>query len=80
MVKVNRFRDDKDRVMIKSDGSYTYFVPDVAYHLINGFAVSKSIKYSGFDHHGTLCRVKAGLQGLNKNISEDFPITFYIKW
>ena len=66
--------------MIKSDGSYTYFVPDVAYHLdkwIRGF--KKALNIQGSDHHGTLRRVKAGLQGLNKNISQDFPITILHK-
>ena len=57
------FGDDKDRVMRKSDGSYTYFVPDVAYHLAKwerGFA--KVINIQGSDHHGTIARVRAGLQ------------------
>ncbi len=79
-LKSTDFGDDKDRVMIKSDGSYTYFVPDVAYHLdkwIRGFR--KALNIQGSDHHGTLCRVKAGLQGLNKNISEDFPATILHK-
>ena len=79
-LKSTDFGDDKDRVMIKSDGSYTYFVPDVAYHLdkwIRGF--KKALNIQGSDHHGTLCRVKAGLQGLNKNISEDFPTTILHK-
>ena len=79
-LKSTDFGDDKDRVMIKSDGSYTYFVPDVAYHLdkwIRGFR--KALNIQGSDHHGTLCRVKAGLQGLNKNISEDFPVTILHK-
>ena len=79
-LKSTDFGDDKDRVMIKSDGSFTYFVPDVAYHLdkwIRGF--KKALNIQGSDHHGTLCRVKAGLQGLNKNISEDFPVTILHK-
>ena len=57
------FGDDKDRVMRKSDGSYTYFVPDVAYHLAKwerGF--TKVINIQGTDHHGTIARVRAGLQ------------------
>jgi arginyl-tRNA synthetase len=55
--------DDKDRVVRKSDGSYTYFVPDVAYHLAKferGFA--RAINVQGSDHHGTVARVRAGLQ------------------
>jgi arginyl-tRNA synthetase len=57
------FGDDKDRVMRKSDGHYTYFVPDVAYHLAKwerGF--TKVINIQGTDHHGTIARVRAGLQ------------------
>ena len=57
------FGDDKDRVMRKSDGGYTYFVPDVAYHLAKwerGF--TKVINIQGTDHHGTIARVRAGLQ------------------
>jgi arginyl-tRNA synthetase len=57
------YGDDKDRVMRKSDGSYTYFVPDVAYHIAKferGFA--KVINVQGSDHHGTVARVRAGLQ------------------
>ncbi len=55
--------DDKDRVVRKSDGTYTYFVPDVAYHLSKferGFA--RAINVQGSDHHGTVARVRAGLQ------------------
>ncbi|MEO9101043.1 MAG: arginine--tRNA ligase [Burkholderiaceae bacterium] len=60
------FGDDKDRVMRKSDGSYTYFVPDVAYHLDKwqrGFA--RAVNIQGTDHHGTIARVRAGLQALS---------------
>jgi len=66
--------DDKDRVMRKSDGGYTYFVPDVAYHLDKwerGF--HHAINIQGSDHHGTVARVRAGLQGLNLGIPKDFP-------
>ena len=68
------FGDDKDRVMRKSDGSYTYFVPDVAYHVTKwerGF--SKAINIQGSDHHGTIARVRAGLQALGIGIPEGFP-------
>lgn len=66
--------DDKDRVMRKSDGSYTYFLPDVAYHKTKwdrGF--QKAIDIQGSDHHGTVARVRAGLQGLNLGIPKDYP-------
>ncbi|KMQ80619.1 Arginyl-tRNA synthetase [Candidatus Burkholderia pumila] len=66
--------DDKDRVMRKSDGTYTYFVPDVAYHMIKfqrGF--TKVINVQGSDHHGTIARVRAGLQGLGIGIPKGYP-------
>jgi len=68
------FGDDKDRVMRKSDGSYTYFVPDVAYHLSKwqrGYA--RAVTELGADHHGSLARVKAGLQALDAGIPGDYP-------
>lgn len=66
--------DDKDRVMKKSDGTYTYFVPDVAYHTTKwerGF--TKVINVQGSDHHGTIARVRAGLQGLDIGIPKGYP-------
>jgi arginyl-tRNA synthetase len=66
--------DDKDRVMKKTDGTYTYFVPDVAYHTTKwerGFA--KVINVQGSDHHGTIARVRAGLQGLDMGIPQGYP-------
>ncbi len=68
------YGDDKDRVMRKSDGSYTYFVPDVAYHVTKferGFA--KVINVQGSDHHGTVARVRAGLQALGVGIPIGYP-------
>jgi len=73
-LKTTDFGDDKDRVMRKKDGSYTYFIPDVTYHLDKwerGF--KKVINEQGADHHSTISRVRAGLQGLNKNIPKDWP-------
>ena len=66
--------DDKDRVMRKSEGGYTYFVPDVAYHVTKwerGF--TRAINIQGSDHHGTIARVRAGLQALNLGIPSDYP-------
>ena len=66
--------DDKDRVMRKSEGGYTYFVPDVAYHVAKwerGF--HRAINIQGTDHHGTIARVRAGLQGLGLDIPKEFP-------
>jgi arginyl-tRNA synthetase len=68
------FGDDKDRVMRKSDGGYTYFVPDVAYHVDKwqrGF--HRAINIQGSDHHGTVARVRAGLQGMRMGIEPAFP-------
>ena len=68
------YGDDKDRVMRKTDGSYTYFVPDVAYHMAKwerGFA--KVINIQGMDHHGTIARVRAGLQAANVGIPTGYP-------
>ncbi len=68
------YGDDKDRVMRKSDGSFTYFVPDVAYHITKwqrGFG--KVINVQGSDHHGTIARVRAGLQAVNLGIPEGYP-------
>ncbi len=68
------FGDDKDRVMRKSDGTFTYFIPDVAYHLSKwqrGYA--NAVTVLGSDHHGSLTRVKAGLQALDAGIPKDWP-------
>ena len=69
--------DDKDRVMRKSDGSFTYFVPDVAYHTSKwnrGF--QKVINVQGSDHHGTIARVRSGLQGVAQKRGWDIPKTY----
>jgi arginyl-tRNA synthetase len=68
------YGDDKDRVMRKSDGGWTYFVPDVAYHIHKferGF--HKVINVQGSDHHGTIARVRAGLQAARLGIPSGFP-------
>ena len=73
-LKSTDYGDDKDRVMKKSDGSYTYFVPDVAYHLAKwerGF--SRAINIQGMDHHGTIARVRAGLQAANVGVPSGYP-------
>lgn len=73
-LKSTDYGDDKDRVMKKSDGTYTYFVPDVAYHLAKwerGF--TKAINIQGMDHHGTIARVRAGLQAAGAGIPEGYP-------
>jgi arginyl-tRNA synthetase len=73
-LKTTDYGDDKDRVMRKSDGSYTYFVPDVAYHLDKwrrGF--DKVINFQGSDHHGTIARVRAGLQAAGVGIPAGWP-------
>lgn len=73
-LKTTDFGDDKDRVMRKSDGTYTYFVPDVAYHVTKwerGF--KRSINVQGADHHSTVTRVRVGLQALDIGIPEGYP-------
>lgn len=73
-LKSTDYGDDKDRVMRKSDGSYTYFVPDVAYHLAKwerGY--SRAINIQGMDHHGTIARVRAGLQAANAGVPQGYP-------
>ena len=73
-LRTTDFGDDKDRVMRKSDGTYTYFVPDVAYHLDKfrrGFA--DVVNVQGADHHSTVTRVRAGLQALEAGIPKGYP-------
>jgi arginyl-tRNA synthetase len=73
-LKTTEYGDDKDRVMRKSDGTYTYFVPDVAYHIQKfkrGF--DQAINIQGSDHHGTIARVRAGLQAVDIGIPKGYP-------
>ncbi|GIX24491.1 MAG: arginine--tRNA ligase [Caldimonas sp.] len=73
-LRTTEYGDDKDRVMRKSDGTYTYFVPDVAYHITKwerGY--TKVINIQGSDHHGTIARVRAGLQAVGLGIPEGYP-------
>ncbi|MGG7607672.1 arginine--tRNA ligase [Massilia sp. BKSP1R2A-1] len=73
-LKTTDYGDDKDRVMRKSDGGFTYFVPDVAYHIQKfrrGF--DQAINIQGSDHHGTIARVRAGLQAVNIGIPKGYP-------
>ena len=73
-LRTTDYGDDKDRVMRKQDGGYTYFVPDVAYHIgkwERGYA--KAINIQGTDHHGTIARVRAGLQAANVGIPAGYP-------
>jgi len=72
--KSTDYGDDQDRVMRKSEGGYTYFVPDVAYH-VNKFerGYTQCINIQGTDHHGTIARVRGGLQAQNLGIPQGFP-------
>ncbi len=73
-LRTTAYGDDKDRVMKKSDGTYTYFVPDVAYHIAKwarGF--DRAINIQGTDHHGTIARVRAGLQASGIGIADGYP-------
>ena len=73
-LRTTDFGDDKDRVMRKRDGTYTYFLPDVAYHVTKwkrGY--SRAINVQGADHHSTVTRVRAGLQALDMGIPVGYP-------
>jgi arginyl-tRNA synthetase len=73
-LRTTDYGDDKDRVVRKSDGTYTYFVPDVAYHVTKwrrGFR--KVTNVQGTDHHSTVTRVRAGLQALGLGIPPGYP-------
>jgi arginyl-tRNA synthetase len=73
-LRTEDYGDDKNRVMRKSDGTYTYFVPDVAYHVTKferGYA--KAVNIQGTDHHGTIARVRAGLQAVGAGIPQGYP-------
>jgi arginyl-tRNA synthetase len=73
-LRTTEFGDDKDRVMRKRDGTYTYFLPDVAYHVTKwkrGFR--RAIDVQGADHHSTVTRVRAGLQALEMGAKADYP-------
>jgi len=73
-LRTTDFGDDKDRVMRKRDGTFTYFLPDVAYHVTKwkrGFR--RAIDVQGADHHSTVTRVRAGLQALDMGVSQQYP-------
>jgi arginyl-tRNA synthetase len=73
-LRTTDFGDDKDRVMRKRDGTYTYFLPDVAYHVTKwkrGF--KRAIDVQGADHHSTVTRVRAGLQALDMGVAQSYP-------
>ena len=73
-LKSTDYGDDKDRVMRKQDGSYTYFVPDVAYHIAKWERdFTKVVNIQGTDHHGTIARVRAGLQAAGVGIPVGYP-------
>ena len=73
-LRTTEFGDDKDRVMRKRDGSFTYFLPDVAYHVTKwqrGYR--RAVNVQGADHHSTVTRVRAGLQALRMGVPEGYP-------
>jgi arginyl-tRNA synthetase len=73
-LRTTDFGDDKDRVMRKSDGTFTYFVPDVAYHLAKfRRSYAHAVNVQGADHHSTVTRVRAGLQALETGIPKGYP-------
>ena len=73
-LRTTEFGDDKDRVMRKSDGAYTYFVPDVAYHITKWErSYKRAVNVQGSDHHSTVTRVRAGLQAVGLGIPPGYP-------
>lgn len=73
-LRTTEFADDKDRVMRKSDGTFTYFVPDVAYHVTKWERrYKRAVNVQGSDHHSTVTRVRAGLQALSIGIPPGYP-------
>jgi arginyl-tRNA synthetase len=79
-LRTTDYGDDKDRVFRKSDGSYTYFLPDIAYHLAKferGYG--KVINVLGYDHHGSVARVRAGLQAVGMGVPAGYPDTVLYK-
>jgi arginyl-tRNA synthetase len=73
-LRTTDYGDDKDRVMRKSTGAFTYFVPDVAYHVTKwqrGY--TRAINVQGADHHSTVTRVRVGLQALDMGIPQGYP-------
>lgn len=76
-LKTTEYGDDKDRVVRKSDGTYTYFVPDVAYHLTKwerGF--TRAVNIQGSDHHSTVTRVRAGLRAASSKWERGIPVDY----
>ena len=67
-LKTTEYGDDKDRVLKKSDGSYTYFTPDIAYHNDKfNRGHDYLVDILGADHHGYIARLKASIKALGKN-------------
>ena len=63
-LKSTEYGDDKDRVLVKSDGEYTYLLPDVAYHLDKLVRAERLVNVWGADHHGYITRMKAAVESL----------------
>ena len=70
-LKTTDYNDEKDRVLIKSDGSYTYFLPDIAYHMDKySRNYDELVDVLGSDHHGYINRLKAAIEILNEDSSK----------
>jgi arginyl-tRNA synthetase len=80
-LRTTEYGDDKDRVMRKSDGTYTYFVPDIAYH-VNKFerGFVKAITSRAPTTHGTIARVRAGLQAVDMGVPAGYPTICCTRW
>jgi len=67
-LRTTAFGDDKDRVLVKNDGSFTYLLPDIAYHLNKyGRGYDRMINIWGADHHGYVPRMKAAMEALGED-------------
>jgi len=74
-VKTKNFGDEKDRVIVKSDGNYTYFLMDIAYHKIKLKKSDKIITILGADHHGAIPSLKAIIKLFKRENDANFLIT-----
>lgn len=80
-LKTTKYGDDKDRVIIKNDNTYTYLVPDIAYHLDKiDRGYDELIDVFGADHHGYITRLKSSIQALGYDSSKlDIKILQMVK-
>ena len=79
-LRTTDFGDDKDRVLVKSDGQFTYLTPDIAYHNDKFARASELVNVWGADHHGYIPRMKAAMQALGHDPANlDVQVTQMVK-